>query len=73
MRLAIKTMQYFVITGLLFSLTACIKTNHSGHIASYKVKGKLYTPLRSAKGYKARGLASFYSKRQHHHKTSNGE
>ncbi|WP_242602465.1 septal ring lytic transglycosylase RlpA family protein [Legionella rowbothamii] len=59
--------------GLLFSLTACINTGHRGHVASYKVKGKVYTPLRSAKGYKARGLASFYSNRLHRHKTSNGE
>ncbi|KTD33716.1 Lipoprotein [Legionella nautarum] len=74
MRLVIKTMQYVVITALLFSLTACMKTKPLGHeIASYKVKGKVYTPLKSAKGYKARGLASFYSKRFHHHKTSNGE
>lgn len=74
MRLAIKTMQYFVITGLLFNLTACVKLKPLGHeITSYKVKDKVYTPLRSAKGYKARGLASFYSKRLHHHKTSNGE
>ena len=74
MRLAIKTMHYFVITGLLFSLTACMKTKPLGHeITSYKVKGKVYTPLRSARGYKARGLASVYSKRLHHHKTSNGE
>ncbi len=42
-------------------------------IGSYKVKGKVYTPLRSAKGYQARGLASFYHKRLHHHRTSNGE
>ncbi|WP_058535393.1 septal ring lytic transglycosylase RlpA family protein [Legionella saoudiensis] len=74
MRLAIKMIQYFIITGLLLSLTACVKTNHQGNgVASYKVKGKVYTPLRSAKGYKARGLASFYSNRLHHHKTSNGE
>jgi rare lipoprotein A len=74
MRLAIKTMHYFVIIGLLFSVTACMKTKPLGHEkASYKVKGKVYTPLKSAKGYKARGLASFYSKRLHHHKTSNGE
>ncbi|MFJ1269299.1 septal ring lytic transglycosylase RlpA family protein [Legionella lytica] len=73
MRLAIKVIHYFIITGLLFSLTACVKT-HQGHgITSYKVKGKVYTPLRSARGYKARGLASFYSKRLHNHKTSNGE
>ncbi len=74
MRVAIKTMQYFVIIGLLLSLTACMTTKPPGHgIASYKVKGKVYTPLRSAKGYKARGLASFYSKRFHNRKTSNGE
>lgn len=74
MRLAIKTMQYFVIIGLLFSLAACVKTQPVGHeIASYKVRGKVYTPLKSAKGYKARGLATFYGKRFHHRKTSNGE
>jgi rare lipoprotein A len=74
MRLAIKIMQYVVITGLLFNLTACVETKPLGHeSASYKVKGKIYTPLRSSRGYKARGLASFYSKRLHHHKTSNGE
>jgi rare lipoprotein A len=66
-------MQYFVITGLLFSLTSCIETKPLGHERSYKVRGKVYTTLRSAKGYKARGLASFYSKRFHHLKTSNGE
>ncbi|MDP3267457.1 MAG: septal ring lytic transglycosylase RlpA family protein [Legionella sp.] len=74
MRLAIKTIHYFVITGLLFTLTACMKTQPPGHqIASYKIKGKVYTPLRSAKGYKARGIASFYNNRLHNHKTSNGE
>lgn len=73
MKLIIKTIQYFVITGLLFSLTACMKTEPGHKITSYKVKGKVYTPLRSAKGYKAKGLASFYSKRLHNHKTSNGE
>ncbi|WP_231950955.1 septal ring lytic transglycosylase RlpA family protein [Legionella waltersii] len=40
---------------------------------SYTVKGKVYTPLKSAKGYKARGLASFYGNRFHNRKTSNGE
>lgn len=71
MRLTIKTIQYFIITALLFSLSACVKTKPD--VASYKVKGKIYTPLKSAKGYKARGLASFYSKRLHNRKTSNGE
>lgn len=74
MKLTIKIVPYFIITGLLFSLTACVEKAHLGNkVTPYKVKGKVYTPLRSAKGYKARGLASFYSKRLHHHKTSNGE
>lgn len=71
MRLPIKTIQYFIITALFLSLTACMKTKPDP--ASYTVKGKVYTPLKSAKGYKARGLASFYSKRLHNRKTSNGE
>jgi len=71
MRLTIKTIQYFIITILLFSLSACMKTKPD--VASYKVKGKVYTPLKSAKGYKARGLASFYGHRFHNRKTANGE
>jgi rare lipoprotein A len=73
-RLAIKIIPYFVIIVSLFTLTACVQTKPLGHkTASYKVKGKVYTPLRTAKGYKARGVASYYSKRFHHRKTSNGE
>ncbi len=71
MRLTIKTIHYFIITALIFSLSACVKTTPD--MPSYKVKGKVYTPLKSAKGYKARGLASFYGKRFHKRKTSNGE
>ena len=71
MRLIIKTIQYFIITALLFNLTACMKEKPD--TGSYKVKGKVYTPLKSAKGYKARGLASYYGKHFHNRKTSNGE
>lgn len=71
MKLTIKTIHYFIITALLFSLSACVKTKPG--MASYKVKGKTYTLLRSAKGYKARGLASFYGNRFHNRKTANGE
>lgn len=70
MRLTIKTIHYFIITALLFSLTACVKTTPD---VTYKVKGKVYTLLKSSKGYKARGLASFYGKGFHNRKTSNGE
>jgi rare lipoprotein A len=71
MGLAIKAIQYIIISSLLFNLSACMNTMPDR--ASYKVKGKVYTPLKSAKGYKARGLASFYNKRFHNRKTSNGE
>ncbi|KTD83060.1 Lipoprotein [Legionella waltersii] len=71
MRLTIKTIQYFIITALIFSLSACMTTKPT--TGSYTVKGKVYTPLKSAKGYKARGLASFYGNRFHNRKTSNGE
>jgi rare lipoprotein A len=71
MRLTIKTIQYFIIATLLCNLSACIKTKPD--MASYTIKGKVYTPLKSAKGYRAQGLASFYSKSLHNHKTANGE
>jgi rare lipoprotein A len=71
MRLSIKIIHYFIITALFVNLSACMKTKPD--VTSYKVKGKVYTPLKSAKGYKARGLASFYGKRFHNRKTSNGE
>ncbi|RUR04988.1 septal ring lytic transglycosylase RlpA family protein [Legionella sp. km772] len=71
MKLTIKTIQYLLITVLICSLSACVKT--APDMPSYTVRGKTYTPLKSAKGYKARGLASFYGKRFHKRKTSNGE
>lgn len=71
MKLVIRAIQYFIITALLLSLSACVKTEPNA--TSYKVRGKVYTPLKSAKGYKARGVASFYGKRFHKRKTSNGE
>ncbi|WP_298625552.1 septal ring lytic transglycosylase RlpA family protein [uncultured Legionella sp.] len=71
MKLIIKTIHYLIITALLFSLSACVKTKPD--MTSYKVKGKVYTPLKSAKGYKARGQASYYGNRFHNRKTSNGE
>lgn len=64
-------MHYFLIVFLFFSLSACIKNETT--MPSYKVKGKVYTPLQSARGFKARGVASFYNKRFHKRKTSNGE
>lgn len=39
----------------------------------YKVLGKHYVPLKSAKGYVASGVASWYGRKFHNHLTSNGE
>lgn len=44
-----------------------------GNPESYKVFGKRYRVLKSAKGYKERGEASWYGMKFHGHQTSNGE
>lgn len=40
---------------------------------NYRVLGKNYRVLDSSKGYKQRGIASWYGKKFHGHRTSNGE
>ena len=40
---------------------------------NYRVRGKNYRVLNSSKGYKKRGIASWYGKKFHGHRTSNGE
>ncbi|NIA01422.1 MAG: septal ring lytic transglycosylase RlpA family protein, partial [Planctomycetia bacterium] len=44
-----------------------------GNPASYVVLGKRYTTLASSKGYKKRGIASWYGTKFHGHRTSSGE
>ena len=44
-----------------------------GNASSYKVRGKTYHVLATAKGYKAQGLASWYGMKFQGHRTSNGE
>ncbi|EHJ48392.1 rare lipoprotein A [Solidesulfovibrio carbinoliphilus subsp. oakridgensis] len=39
----------------------------------YTIKGVTYTPLRSARGYREEGIASWYGPGFHGHSTSNGE
>jgi rare lipoprotein A len=39
----------------------------------YTIKGKQYTPMANAHGYVERGVASWYGKKFHGRKTSNGE
>ncbi len=42
-------------------------------IKPYTVRGKRYVPLKTAKDYKATGIASWYGRKFHGHKTANGE
>ncbi|MBJ7538486.1 septal ring lytic transglycosylase RlpA family protein [Marinomonas transparens] len=47
--------------------------SRGGNKKSYEVWGKTYSVMDSAKGYVAEGTASWYGKKFHGHKTSNGE
>jgi len=47
--------------------------SRGGNKSSYEVWGKTYYVMDSAKGYSAEGTASWYGKKFHGHKTSNGE
>jgi rare lipoprotein A len=44
-----------------------------GNPSSYEVLGKRYYPLNSSKGYKERGIASWYGSKFHGKRTSSGE
>ncbi len=44
-----------------------------GNPATYRVAGHSYAVMNSAKGYKQRGLASWYGTKFHSHRTSSGE
>lgn len=51
-------------------------TTRSGGVSgsrSYTVRGKTYYPLKSAKGFREEGLASWYGKPFHGRTTANGE
>lgn len=47
--------------------------SRGGNKSPYRVLGKTYYVMPSAIGYKERGVASWYGKKFHGHKTSNGE
>lgn len=66
------TMNRFILCLLLIALSACTNqhSNTSGH---YVIKGKTYHLMKSAKHYKAKGIASWYgSSRGRNQKTSTG-
>ena len=75
---------FFTIVGifLLFVIWGCASSTAPpsptpepppGYPKPYKVWGKWYQPLPHAKGFRQRGIASWYGKDFHGKKTSNGE
>ena len=74
---------FFMLTALLYMVCGCgtsttTRTSDppqrpSGYPKPYKVFGKWYQPLPDSKGFRQRGIASWYGKDFHGKKTSNGE
>jgi len=61
-----------IICLLLIQLAACTHQQANGP-DHYVVRGKTYHVMKSAKYYKAKGVASWYGARGRHPKTSTGE
>ena len=80
-RRCINTCLFLVFVFLLFAIWGCTTTappsqppkQPPGYPKPYKVWGRWYQPLPDAKGFRQRGIASWYGKDFHGKKTSNGE
>jgi rare lipoprotein A len=64
--------------GLSLSLCSCagpkkIPTPPPAYSTPYKINNKWYYPLKEARGFRERGIASWYGKEFHGKKTSSGE
>lgn len=73
-----------LLLGLCLSISACARPRYSpppkpapeappGHPRPYRVNGQWYQPIPNARGFEQTGLASWYGKKFHGRKTSNGE
>ena len=67
-----------VIVALLCFMSGCTTSEPppqppASYPKPYKVFGKWYQPLPDSKGFRQRGIASWYGKKFHGKKTSNGE
>ena len=60
-----------IVTGC--TTTPKAPTQAPGKPKPYRVAGKWYQPVSHAKGFQQRGIASWYGKKFHGRKTSNGE
>ncbi len=67
----------FILAGCAGHTTRVIDTPETRELAGwqkpYEVDGKRYHPLRDHQGFKQRGVASWYGRKFHGRKTSNGE
>ena len=70
---------FLMLATLIFFIYGCTTSappppkKPPGHPKPYKVLGKWYQPLPDSKGFRQRGIASWYGKDFHGKKTSNGE
>jgi rare lipoprotein A len=75
---------WVVLLGLCLVMTACARTPYSppkkpaskapaGYPRPYRVNGRWYQPIPDARGFEQTGLASWYGRKFHGRKTSNGE
>ena len=75
----IRMMTILAVVVLSYLFIGCTTTYEpppkrpAGHPKPYKVFGKWYQPLPDSKGFRQRGIASWYGKDFHGKKTSNGE
>lgn len=68
--------QLFLALSLLFLIQACASTpppTPKGHPKPYRVDGTWYQPIPDARGFSEEGLASWYGRKFHGRRTSNGE
>ncbi len=67
---------HYVSTARIMAIPDAVprrETIVASSLRTYRIGYHWYKPMRSAKGYVERGLASWYGRKFHHHKTSIGE
>jgi len=79
----VKKIKNIIVIITIFLISSCAAgpssktgthaSTASGTLRPYTINGKYYKPLKSSKGFSQKGLASWYGKKFHGRKTSNGE